>query len=306
MATQSAIQAAFNKGVRDIRDNVAAALLLDALQDGDVQRALEAIDIEPAAFDELRGLLIQTYADAGAQATTALRGVRWNSASPRSELYARTQVGDKITVITEDMKAAVRETVADGYAFGRTPDRIARDLVGRIGTTGRREGGIVGLNEPQARWVANMRRALQNDPASALRYTRRDRRFDRLLRSGKPLSEIQIENILRAYSNRLLMTRGRTIAVTERGQAINAGRVEAYAQAADKYGVGYDTIIKEWVYTNRSREPRVNHVIMNKETVQGLDTPFDVGGVFLQFPHDPTALPEHTVNCSCLVRMRFI
>lgn len=306
MTTAAIIDAAFRRGVRNVKDDVVAALLLDALREGNVERALEAIDIEPAAFEDLRRELVQTYADAGAQAAAPLRGVRWNSANPRVEAYARTQVGGMITNMTEDMRVAVRSTVADGYAFGRSPERIARDLVGRVGPTGRREGGVVGLSQQNAAWVANMRFALENDPASALRYTRRDKRFDRLLRSGRPLSEAQVENILRSYTNKLLLSRGKTIAVTERGKAINSGRSEAFRQAADKYGVGYDTIIKEWVYTNRSREPRVNHVIMNKETVQGLDTPFDVGGVLMMHPHDPAALPEHTVNCSCLVRMRFI
>ena len=306
MTTETRIDNAFRASIRSVTDEVTVGLLRDALARGDIEGALEAIDLEPAAFEPLRNILIQTYADAGAQATEGLRGVRWNSASPRAEDYARNRIGNEITRITDDSLTAIRNSIADGYAFGRTPNRMALDLVGRIGANGRREGGIVGLSAQQEQWVRNMRRALETNPKEALRFTRRDRRFDSLLRRSERLTQDQIDNVLTAYSNRLLLSRGRTIAVTERGAAINQGRVDAYANALEKYGMGEDRIEKTWVYTNRSREPRVNHVAANKQKVMGLRTPFIIGGELLQYPHDPNANVRHVANCTCEVKLRIV
>lgn len=306
MTTETRIDNAFRASIRSVTDEVQIGLLSDALARGDVEAALEAIDLEPAAFEPLRNILVQTYADAGADASAGLRGVRWNSASPRAEQYARNVVGTRITGITDDAVVAVRNSIADGYAFGRTPNRMALDLVGSIGANGRREGGIVGLSAQQEQWVRNMRRALETDPREALRFTRRDRRFDSLLRRSESLTQAQIDNIIRSYSNRLLLSRGRTIAVTERGSAINQGRVDAYANAVEKYGMSEDRIEKTWVYTNRSREPRVNHVAANKQKVMGLRTPFVIGGELLQYPHDPSASARHVANCTCEVKLRIV
>ena len=303
MTTETRIDNAFRASIRSVTDEVQIGLLRDALARGDVEAALEAIDLEPAAFEPLRNILVQTYADAGAQATEGLRGVRWNSASPRAEDYARNRVGGMIQGVTDDSLQAIRNHIADGYAFGRTPNRMALDLVGRIGSSGRREGGVVGLSSQQETWVRNMRNALENDPASALRFTRRDRRFDSLLRRGGPLTQAQIDSILTAYSNRLLLSRGRTIAVTERGAAINQGRVDAYAAAIEKYGLGPDAVIKEWQHTNRAVFDRPTHMDANKQRVRGLYTPFNVSGLSCQFPHDPYLPPSESVNCRCLVKL---
>ena len=303
MTTETRIDNAFRASIRSVTDEVTIGLLRDALARGDVEAAIQAIDLEPAAFEPLRNILVQTYADAGAQATEGLRGVRWNSASPRAEQYARNVVGTHITGITDDAVVAVRNSIADGYAFGRTPNRMALDLVGRIGPSGRREGGIVGLSAQQEQWVRNMRTALENDPASALRFTRRDRRFDSLLRRSERLTQDQIDRILTAYSNRLLLSRGRTIAVTERGAAINQGRVDAYATALEKYGLGPDAVIKEWQHTNRAVFDRPTHMDANKQRVRGLYTPFNVSGLSCQFPHDPSLPPSESVNCRCIVKL---
>ena len=304
MTTETRIDNAFRASIRSVTDEVQIGLLRDALARGDVQGALEAIDLEPAAFEPLRNILVQTYADAGAQATEGLKGVRWNSASPRAEDYARNRIGTEITRITDDSLVAIRNHIADGYAFGRTPNRMALDLVGRIGANGRREGGIVGLSAQQEQWVRNMRRALETDPREALRFTRRDRRFDSLLRRSERLTQDQIDRILTAYSNRLLLSRGRTIAVTERGAAINQGRVDAYKAAADKYGLPYSAIVKTWLHTGRAVFDRPAHQDANEVSVQGVDTPFNIGGLQIQYPHDPFAPPGETVNCRCEVKLR--
>lgn len=320
MASEAQIERAFRNGVASIVDPVNASALRRALENGDIEAAMRVVNIEPEAFDELRLALTQTYAESGAGELSGRRfrgeTVRWNSANPRAETYARDVIGRDIQFITDDSILAVRNTIADGYAFGRTPARMALDIVGRVGADGHRTGGMVGLNGPQGKWVDNMRAALGGDLAGRFwighdgrlksTFGNRDRRHDALilksLRDGVPLTQKQIDNILRTYTNRLLLARGKTIAKTERGAAINGGRMEAWRQAADKLGVPHSRIKKTWVYTNRSREDRPNHRAANKETVQGIDTVFSTG---LIYPHDPAGLPEQTINCMCEIKLGF-
>src|SRR5690606_895714 len=144
MASEAQIAKAFNNGVRSITDAIKVTRLREAIDARDYNAVLDIVDIDDAAFDEMRGLVMQTYAESG---TTTLQEqrfpvpVRWNSANPRVEAFARNQIGGDITEITNSMRQAVRETVADGYAFGRSARRTALDIAGRVDATGNRRGG---------------------------------------------------------------------------------------------------------------------------------------------------------------------
>ena len=303
MTTERQIERAFLRGTRSITDQVVLSRLRDALASGDYNSILNAVDIEPAAFDEMRVLLTRAYAEAGQTELSRTRfdvPVRWNSANPRVEDYARNVVGQHITAITDDMRDAVRDTVADGYAFGRSVDRMALDIVGRM-DGGTRKGGVVGLNQQQAQWLANMRRLLRDNPKAALRYGLRDKRFDSLLRRGDPLTATQIDNISRQYANKLLLSRGKMIARTERGAAISAGRMEAWQQAIDKTGIDPSRIVKVWRHSSRTMHPRDSHVDLHGEQVMGIYTPFTVNGFTCQYPHDPSLPAGEVVNCGCQV-----
>ena len=325
MATEAAIAKAFRNGVSLIADEAAIGALSAAIKRGDYAAAMAAIDIDDSAFDELRVLLVQTYAEGGVSEISGMPYAvkpRWNSASPRAEDYARNVIGQHITYISDDMRAAVtsaiRNGIADSLAFGRSVDRVALDIVGRKGTGGSRTGGIVGLNQQQEQWVTSMRRALSGDIAQSGKFwigddgklktsfSKMDRRFTSLIQSalltGKPLTVAQIDRITSAYSDNLLRVRGLTIARTERGSAINAGRQEAWRQAADRAGLPYGAIWKEWRHSTRKMEPRITHILANKDRVQGLDTPFNIGGYFCLHPHDPTLPASEVVNCGCTVQ----
>ena len=306
MATEKQIQTAFLNSIRNITDGVKYSELRDALRSGDYFAALNAIDIDDAAFDPLRVALTQTYAEGGINAVTGQKWpvpVRWNSATPQAETYARDIVGGKITRITEGMQAAIQQTIGDGIAFGRSRDRIALDIAGRIGVNGKREGGMIGLNSNQSKWLSNMRQSLETDPASAKRFKGWDRRFNKVVDAGKPLTAQQIDRITQNYTNKLLLSRGRTIARTERGLAINAGRMEGWRQALAKTGLPDQAVIKEWWHTGRSLIDRVTHMSANGQKVRGLNTPFNIGGVMMQFPHDPAAMAKDVINCECEVKL---
>lgn len=306
MATEQQIQREFLRAVRDISDGARFGPLRDAISRGDYQAALRAVDIDDAAFDGMRAMILETYAQGGVDAIKGTRWpvpVRWNSATPQAEAYARDMVGQHITLITDDMRDAVRWTIGDGIAFGRSNNRIALDIVGRIGKSGQREGGIVGLNRQQSEWVANARRYLETGNYAAWeRLGLRDRRFR--FSDDKPPTQAQINRAVQAYSNRMLRSRGLTIARTERGLAVNMGTMEGYRQGAEKTGIPVTALEKEWLHEGINQIDRVSHVAAHGQRVRGLDTPFVVGGYSCQFPHDPSLPASEVVNCGCRVRVR--
>lgn len=313
MTTESEIAKAFLKGAALISDQARVGELKAAIARKDYSAVMEAVDITESAWDDFRVKLTQAYAEG---AISEIDGMpyavrpRWNSATSEVERYSREVIGRHITLIADDARQAVRETVADGIAFGRSTDRIALDIVGRLGAGGR-VGGVVGLNAQQAKWVANMRQWLIDDPARALQYSKRDRRFDALIRravdDGRKLTAAQVDAITRAYADRLLRVRGQTIARTERFAATNNGRQEAWRQAADKAGLPYGAISKTWVHSARKMEPRPFHIQAGNErlTVQGLDTRFDIGGFSCLHPHDVALPAGEVINCSCTVKYSF-
>lgn len=305
MPTEAQIQAEFNRAVRNTVDGASFGALRDAISRGHYQAALDAVDIDDAAFDGLRAAITQTYAEGGVDAVTGTRwpaNVRWNSATPQAEQFARDVLGANITYITEDMRAAVRWTMGDGIALGRSNNRVALDIVGRVGASGKREGGILGLNQQQAQWVANMRRYLETGDYAALeRMGLRDKRFK--FSEDKPPTAAQIERMTQAYANRLLRSRGLTIARTERGLAVNAGRIEGYRQGAAKSGIPLSALRKEWIHSPLSIRDRATHLAANGQVVVGLDTPFQVGFFAPQYPHDPLLPAGEVVNCRCQVRV---
>lgn len=56
---------------------------------------------------------------------------------------------------------------------------------------------------------------------------------------------------------------------------------------------------KVWIH-DHPREPRNTHLVLNK-VKKPLMIPFDVGGVFMQYPGDPIGGAENNINCKCSI-----
>jgi len=317
---EPAVARAFANAIADIRNRADIRKLRAALRNGGIEDAINALDIEPSAFNQVRAALLETYGNSG---TLTIKGqtwvypngqravVRWNSLSPRAEEYARNVGTGLIQNTTDDMARAVREVIADGYAFGRKWDRIANDIVGRADATGKRSGGILGLNNAQAQWVQNMRQYLETDPKRAFGMTRRDKRFDATIKKAidenKSLSAEQINRMVQRYSDRLLQTRGLIIAKTEVQKAIEEGKYEAWKQGLEKTGVPERFIIRKWRHTGRAMNDRPDHIMMNNREMRGLNFPFVLpDGTPMLHPHDTSlgAGASHVIGCMCQAEYR--
>lgn len=304
----------FLNGTSDIADNARLAEIERAMQFGP-EEVIRIMNIDATAFNEFRAELLQVYGNAGIDTIAgqtwrypngARAVVRWNTLSPRVETYARERIGGLIQNITEETIGNVRNTIADGYALGRSRNRIATDLIGRL-QDGKRVGGVIGISEQQRQWVGNMRAVLMSDPIKALEYTKRDMRFDTVIKKaakdGKPLSLAQIDRITAQYSDKLLKSRGLTIARTEAAKAVEEGKYEAWKQALEKTGIPEQFVIRTWNHRGRGIKDRPSHVAMNGTSIRGLTFPFVLNdGTAMLTPHDTTygAGANNIINCDCV------
>lgn len=301
---------AFIAAIKDITSGARLRALVAAIERNDIEAALAAIDFDRAAFAAVAGGITEAYSAGGAivVGSTAWRGpsgqrlvVRWDMQNPRALERIQSISGRFITIITNEVREVVRDTIASGYALGRGPNQIAIDLVGRV-SGAQRTGGVVGLSRPQQKYVANMRRYLmEGDLEAYLGMTRRDKRFDRTVLKGDPLTNAQIDRITQRYSDRLLQTRAEAIARTETAEAVEASKAEAFAQYADKAGVPPEAIVRTWINPGGDNR-RDWHGDMDGWTVRGLTQPFITPrGAAMMHPLDTSlgAGPIEIVNCRC-------
>lgn len=315
------LRRAFEEAVQDIRSSAQLRLVEDAIQRGDVEAAMRALQLGSEFFAPLDRAISEAFYQGGVYQmsrlpkapSTGSQGpvvLRFNTRTLRAETWVREKSSGLITEIVEGQRTAVRETIMAGLERGRGPRAIARDIVGR--TEGnRRVGGILGLHSQHAAYVRAARDEL-SDPELMGRYfdrKRRDRRFDaairRAAREGKRLSETDIGKIARRYADRLLGLRGEMIARTETIAALNAGRIEGLQQMVDRGAVTAAQVSIEWDSTADGRT-RPDHLFMEGQTVQ-LGQPFQApDGSLLYFPGDTSlgASASQTVGCRCYARPR--
>lgn len=84
-----------------------------------------------------------------------------------------------------------------------------------------------------------------------------------------------------------------TITRTELGRAHAAASYLQLQQAAERV----PGLKKQWRRSGK-RYSRIEHDAADGQ-IREIDEPFDVGGVQLMYPRDPTAPAKHTINCGC-------
>lgn len=218
------------------------------------------------------------------------------------------------------MRAAARDQILAGIQQNKTPDQIARSLIGiKSRITGKREGGIIGLSSAQVAFTAAAEVKLRSgDPKLMREYLTlktRDKRFDgtvrRAIAAGKPVSAEDTAKIMRQLRDRNLKLRATTIARDQSITALRAGRHEGYRQLLDSGKVREEQIERTWDATGDKRT-RLSHMAMEGQKVIGLSQPFvsPVTGSMMMYPGDTSmgAPASETIQCRCFeqVRIRYI
>lgn len=314
------LEAAFLEAIQELRRGVNFPALIAALERGDIEGAIAALDIDVAAFTPFVQAQTAAYAAASSTVIGAIpsgpSGVafRFNLANPRAERWIAENVASGVVGLVEDQVQIIRQTILAGYSRGEGSQKLAVDIAGRLNpATKVREGGLVGLSDPQSKFLDGYRARLASGDPADLRYilkhnTLRDKRFDRTLKAaiknGTPLSDEMQARMARAYSDRLLKRRAEDIARTELGRAVEAARKEAFLQAAEKEGYPEAAISREWVHGGgEGPMARPDHAAMHGQIRQGTKDPFVMNdGSAKIHAMDGIGGAAQDANCRCSTR----
>lgn len=290
---------AFMRMVAEIKSAFTLAEMADAIERGELEKALDAA-LRPAAMlgEAYTDSYIAAARDTARELGVALGEVRLTF--DQTNVGAVNAINDnKLRLIrgfTEDQRATTRQVLADAIARGENPIEAARRIKDSIGLTPRQELA-----------VRNYRRALETGDADALQRALRDKRFDPTVRAAiegkKPLTKAQIDKMVDRYRDRMLKHRSEVIARTEALRSVHQGAEEMYRQAIAAGDLRADQLSREW---NTARDERVrdSHSAMHGQ-VQPFGQPFVSGnGNLLNYPGDPEAPAEETIQCRCAVGTR--
>lgn len=310
---------AFIDGVYRTRDAAQIALIAERLEKGDVEGALRAVGIDASRFRELDAKMAEAFAAGGRFTENRIPATRYPNGyrldflfdirNPRAEAWLRDHSSTLIRQITDDQRAMVRAALVQGMEDGRNPRDVALDIAGRINrTTGRREGGLVGLTATQQEWARNYARELATGDPKALERLLRDKRFDptirRAIKEGRGLTKTEALPIFRAYLNRALRHRAEAIARTEAMAALHASAIEAAQQAIAAGQVAESAVKKRW-QSSADRRTRDTHRALHGQAV-GFRAEFvSPSGARLRYPGDPNAPAAEIVNCRCFMDIDF-
>ena len=327
------IMRAFEKAALGLKSRAQINRLAAAIAARDVNAIAAAVGVRPGTWNDVTESIRSAYYEGGTFTMAAdvppAYGAEFDLANPRAEAWLRTMSSEFVTRVNLEQIEAIREVLAAGFEAGRNPLEMALDIAGRISpVTGRRQGGIVGLNGPQAELSSDMRNALSrtngvgvltksdgttvkkfwigNDGQLKSTYTMRDRRFDatikKAIETGKPLPKPAVNKIVGRYEDKLLRLRGETIGRTEALAALNEASDEALRQVIDE-GLAPATAVKRIWRHSFSLNERSGHRKMDKQE-RPVNVPFDnpETGVSLMHPGEGPA--SEVINCRCIVEHR--
>lgn len=308
---------AFLDAVADITSNIVLRVVVERLERGDVNGAVNAMNLEPEAFVRLETAIREAYNAGGISFVEGLPALRdpdgarvrffFSPRNIRAERYLERHSAALVTGITDEIRASLRQTFTQGLMEGANPTRTALNAIGRVNkVTGRREGGVIGLTAQQERFVSNARAELSNVETmrAYLERGRRDMSFDKTvlkaIKDGKPLPAETIDRIVGKYADSLLKLRGDTIAMNETMTAMAKAREDALLQQVESGKIDAAAVQKVWKHTPQER-PRLHHKAMNGKSVRLGEKFVLSNGVQLDGPHSDDAPASERIHCKCFV-----
>lgn len=315
-AWERPLQKAFLDSILNVRDNAQLERVTAAIEAGDIERAIRAVGLDPVSFRPFDRTLAAAF-EAGGEITSGslpknlrvaeglLANFQFDVRNPAAENWLSENSSRFVKEVLDDQRFMIRDYLRDGIAAGDNPRTTALNLVGRIGPSGRRENGMIGLTSSQAEWVKNYEAELRSsNPAAALARNLRDARFDAAVRraqeSGEPIPSELVDKMVDAYTNRALRYRAESIARTESMTALHEAQTQSLQQAVESGALVQQEIIKIWrVKRPRDGRTRDSHEAMEGQEVK-LGEKFVTGnGNLIEFPGDPAAPAEEIIGCRC-------
>lgn len=223
-AAAPAVRRAFLDAIQKVRGTVKEAELRAALETGNVDAVMRALDLDQKVADALAAEMQTRLEDEFIQAGRAAveqslpkeiaASIRFDPTNPQSVAFLRQYDFGLIRQVTQETRDAVRTVVQSAFEAGGHPREQAKAI---------RE--FIGLTDRQAQAVLNYRAALVEEERPA----------------------DQVERMVARYQQRLLKLRATTISRTETIRAANAGQQAAWRQAADQQLLNRVTTRRQWL-----------------------------------------------------------
>jgi hypothetical protein len=152
-------QRAFIQAVRTAKSRSYILALIDAIESGYIDDIMKAAGVRDGMYTPVTEALRGAYVEAGkfvlASEVPKRFGMEFNINNPRAEAFLRDFSSQLITRVRADQIEAVQVILQNGMTKGLNPRTVALDIVGRMGPGGKRSGGVLGLNRPQAEALVN-------------------------------------------------------------------------------------------------------------------------------------------------------
>ena len=289
------IRRAFLEAIGRARGLRTLERIAELIASGRIDQAMDAIDRSvPAFVSALEGVFraagVEVARGAAAHLGTLLD---FDSVNDRAVTSLQRTRARLIRELGDEQRRATLAMLQEFQDLGEDPRVQARILRDSIG-----------LTERQARAVGNYRRLLLQRDAEALQRKLRDRRFDSSVRAhvrgDRTLTRAQIDRMVTRYRERYVDFRARTIARTETVRAVHEGQEEMLEQLVSSGAVDASQIRREW-RTARDERVRPSHVAMHRQRRRVGETFISGDGNRLRYPGDPSAPPEDTVQCRCVL-----
>lgn len=311
------LRKAFLDAVYAMRDHAQLDQIERMIRAGDIEGAIRAVGLDPTAFRQYLQKYSAAYEAAGTATAVAMPTtvaadgmrlvVRFNVRNPGAEEYLSRYSSTFIQDVFDDQRQMIRDVLRRGMEQGLNPRTVALDLVGRVGISGSRQGGLIGLTAKQAEWVQDYALDLIVNPARSLTRSLRDKRFDAVVRravdQGMRIPAETQQKMVVAYKNRALRYRAETIARTEAISALHNAQEEAVQQSFAGGVVTPDNLSFVWRTAKDSRVRDSHHAMEGQTKPYG--QMFVTGdGNMLRFPGDDIAPPSETINCRCYRQLK--
>lgn len=291
---------AFVIAVKEIRNATDLAKLEKLLLAGKFEEALEylvklgrSMSAASASAITDAATSAQTWLNTGAYLDAAVSFSAINSRAVRAFELNDLRL---IKQFNEEQLAATRQAIARGIRDGINPREMARDFRQSIGLTKRQEAAVDNYRR--------MLNALDSEALTRQLATKTDLNTLRAaIKANRPLTPSQADKMVDRYNTRYIAYRAEVIGRTEALRSAHQGTELMFQQLVDDGNVGKEELFRSWV-TGADERVRPSHVFMNGQ-IRGIGEQFLSGkGNYLNYPGDPDAPGEETIQCRCSLTMR--
>ena len=228
----------------------------------------------------------------------------------RAEEWLRTKSTSLLAGIKTQWRGPVQEALVSGMEQGLNPNKVGLELAGRVNPqTGKREGGVIVLGEPEQKLVRDVRCCLEELDAKYFTYDLRDKRFDpsvqRAIKKNEGLTGDKITLLVNRFEAKLSKHHADMLARTEMLAALNRSEWLSINEAIETGALQECALTRIWDSAGNDHV-RPCHRALNGQSLVGLSDCFvsPLTGAKMMHPGDTTlgATEDEVYGCRCGVR----